>query len=530
MRKIVALVGVLVLVASMTSAINGTNGTRDAYIEDTCIVPLHKTIATSNLQGNVQISAGEENDITPTITVDGNGRVVVAYLSQASILEHYIYLAYSEDGSTWELPAYVYTESGVAASPYLDYMPGTGKVTLSYVDPATNEYAVHGWYIGDITDTETYDGIRWGWTDSENYQYVASTSVEYLFLQMVLCDEPGRGLMGVPTLIYWTPEWDHPTEIGGGYYDGQSILKTAPSIDPEMATGANKMIMVMQHNNETTGHSEIAYKMTVTDLDLLLTSGGGPGGMDKYADIEVWPWQGYLGKGNGDSAHPSVAASGSNFVVVYMNNDNIYGDWDIICAYSNDDGETWETSVVAGEHPVDETYPAVYMMGNTVYVAYIKEGNLYLVKSEDGGATWSEPEQINDVDGSVVAGENYVDICSKGIVWVDNRNGNNDIYFATLPAPIIKVSISGGFGVKANVCNEGTEAAQNVPWSVDLTGLVFLGKHAEGTIDTLNPGDCTTVGPGLVFGFGPTTITATVGGKTATASGFVLGPLVLGVS
>ncbi|HHF55818.1 MAG TPA: hypothetical protein ENL42_02745, partial [Thermoplasmatales archaeon] len=133
MRKIVALVGVLVLVASMTSAINGTNGTRDAYIEDTCIVPLHKTIATSNLQGNVQISTGEENDITPTITVDGNGRVVVAYLSQASILEHYIYLAYSEDGSTWELPAYVYTESGVAASPYLDYMPGTGKVTLSYV-------------------------------------------------------------------------------------------------------------------------------------------------------------------------------------------------------------------------------------------------------------------------------------------------------------------------------------------------------------------------------------------------------------
>jgi len=58
---------------------------------------------------------------------------------------------------------------------------------------------------------------------------VASTSVETLFLQMVICDEIGYNLPSNPTLIYWTPEWDHPPEIGGGYYDGQSILKTAPA-------------------------------------------------------------------------------------------------------------------------------------------------------------------------------------------------------------------------------------------------------------------------------------------------------------
>ena len=163
-------------------------------------------------------------------------------------------------------------------------------------------------------------------------------------------------------------------------------------------------------------------------------------------------------------------------------------------------------------------------------MAYAKNGNVYLVKSTDGGATWSEPEQINEVDGTVSMEEKCIDICSRGIVWIDTRNGNKDIYFATLPAPIIKIDLAGGFGVKANVCNEGSEAAENVPWSVDLTGLVFVGKHSEGTIDTLNPGESVTVGPGLVFGFGPTTITANVGGTTATASGFVLGPLVLGVS
>ena len=297
-----------------------------------------------------------------------------------------------------------------------------------------------------------------------------------------------------------------------------------------MATGANRMIMVMQHDNATTGHTEIAYKMTVTDLDLLLTSGGGPGGIDKYADIEVWLWQGYMGKSDlADAAHPSVAASGSNIVVVYMSNDNIFGDWDIVCSYSSDDGETWNTATVAGVPQVDEMYPAVYMSGNTVYCAYIKDNNLYLVKSEDGGATWSEPEQVNDQDGTVVAGENYVDICGKGIVWTDNRNGNLDIYFAPLPAPIIGVSISGGFGVKATISNSGTVAAENLAWSVDLSGLVFVGKHAEGTIASLEPGASETVGPGLVFGIGPTTITVNAGGTTATASGFVLGPMVLGV-
>jgi len=175
-------------------------------------------------------------------------------------------------------------------------------------------------------------------------------------------------------------------------------------------------------------------------------------------------------------------------------------------------------------------YPAIYAAGNTLYVVYVKSGNLYLVKSTDGGQTWSEPEQVNEVDGTVSMEEHTADICSRGIVWVDTRNGNKDIYFAPLPAPIITIGISGGFGVKATISNEGTEAAENLDWSVDLSGAVFIGKHAEGTIDTLNPGESVTVGPGLVFGIGPTTITVNAGGVTATASGFVLGPLVLGVS
>jgi hypothetical protein len=224
------------------------------------------------------------------------------------------------------------------------------------------------------------------------------------------------------------PDLEFPTEIGAQYFDGQSILNTAPATNIDIETGQDYFYLLFEHDNETTGHSEIAFKKSVTDLELLYTSGGGPGGMDKYADIEAMPWQMYLVKGDFDAKDPSVGASGNNVVVVYMINDA--GDWDIKCSYSNDDGDTWKSIVVADNHPTDELYPTVYMTGNTVFCTYIKDGNLYVIKSEDTGATWGEPQQLNEESGTVIAEPRSVEISEAGIVWTDNRNGNKDIYYA----------------------------------------------------------------------------------------------------
>ena len=122
----------------------------------------------------------------------------------------------------------------------------------------------------------------------------------------------------------------------------------------------------------------------------------------------------------------------------------------------------------------------------------------------------------------------FVDITEAGIVWEDTRDGNKDIYYAQLPAPRLEIGLSGGFGLTVHVENNGQEAAKNVNYDIELSGLVFMGKSTTGTIDELAPGTSQDIKV-LAIGIGPVTASVTVGGASATAKGFLLGPLLLGL-
>jgi len=115
--------------------------------------------------------------------------------------------------------------------------------------------------------------------------------------------------------------------------------------------------------------------------------------------------------------------------------------------------------------------------------------------------------------------------------WTDDRNGNNDIYFDTLDMPIIGVGeISGGLGVTATITNTGTADAENIEWSISLSGLVFLGRETTDIAEIVPAGGEVTIKSGLLFGIGPVEITVTAGEAAKKASGFLLGPLLLKVS
>jgi hypothetical protein len=81
-------------------------------------------------------------------------------------------------------------------------------------------------------------------------------------------------------------------------------------------------------------------------------------------------------------------------------------------------------------------------------------------------------------------------------------------------------NITGGlFKVKATIKNIGAVAANDIDWSITVTGgFILLGRETNGSIASLNPGDEQTITSKPIFGFGKTIvkIIATAPGSTAS--------------
>jgi hypothetical protein len=216
--------------------------------------------------------------------------------------------------------------------------------------------------------------------------------------------------------------------------------------------------------------------------------------------------------------------------VVFQSNEN--GNEDIMCVHSTDRFETYTVTTVMDSSD-DELYPSLIAYGDSASCTFYMNGDLYVSQTSDMGATWTEPEKINDQDGTVVGAWRTAQVTNNGhLVWTDNRNGNTDVYYDNVgaPGPILSVeSVSGGFGVKATINNLGTSDADNVEWSMVFDGPVFIGKEKSGTV-TVPAGGEATISSGFIFGIGSASVTVTVGGASKTASGFVLGPFAIGMS
>ena len=481
-----------------------------------------QTMCTENLGGIALVSVGsEEDNYCPAITKDQQGNIVVTWTSDISILETNIGLGYSDDGNTWNAN-YVALEDAMPKFSDIAYVHGAD---FEGGGDFTGLWGVFGDVLGnfegfyrmtDITDDTTYEVYTWS-SESPDITYCAiSDNTWYKDMYYDITGPTNMyieysslcGLDACPLHMFA----DGALEGGAVmFHDCQQGLATAPAYDPDLVcihdstpaqTVNDYLLLTWQYDDPEEGN-KIVFKKIIPDEE---------------SDIEYTPYEFYIGPGT----NPNIGASGDKSVVTYMNNGNV------VSAYSSDRGTTFDTTTIGPGN-----YPAVYMSGSNAYCVYINNGNLYLVGSSDAGATWGEPERINDVDGTVVEEENAIDIHPAGIVWTDNRDGNKNIYYGSgVAAPEINIAtISGGFGVSAEIENVGSADATNVQWSIDLEGgLVIVGSHADGTIPTLAAGTSQTVKIGFVLGIGGVTITVAADGATKTASGTVLGPFVIGVA
>jgi hypothetical protein len=102
-------------------------------------------------------------------------------------------------------------------------------------------------------------------------------------------------------------------------------------------------------------------------------------------------------------------------------------------------------------------------------------------------------------------------------------------------APSMQIAIAGGFGVKATITNNGPIDLTHINWSITLDGgLILAGKSTTGAMPGLENGGERIVKPSFVLGFGKTSILVSATSDEGViadvnATGFVLGPFVLGV-
>ena len=162
------------------------------------------------------------------------------------------------------------------------------------------------------------------------------------------------------------------------------------------------------------------------------------------------------------------------------NNGTIYILWSDNTAYPNryinlsiskDNGETFETNTIETS---DYYYSDITTNDEGIIYIICKDSNsdiskIYLLKSEDGGKSFSEKKRVDDQESikhtiTIKAFKNMV-----YAVWYDYRNDNYDIYFAE------SNDYGENFQTNEKVNDDKTQAKQESPTTaIDDNGYLFI--------------------------------------------------------
>ena len=460
---------------------------------------------------DVKVTTSEDDEIEPAIGIDPDDEYLLAYTTEVDFTVNDIVWTFSTDeGQTWD-PGIYYQIDGIESHPAISYM-GVDKSFTGTIqgDPIEGNGAYQFRFLcTDPTDTDTYEMTHWDWSASFPYADRLIPDIGGYNLDekpwwygVITCVGTRDVRVDMPIFNYanyvdegsgWSSYWD----------EYQGCENTAVDVD---LTNGNF-------------YSVWDY-MDGADWDLIMIPGGcldtnGDGYLDYYTESIIG--------GAENTKYPAIGAN-DDYVMIVAQTDEA-GNQDIVCYYSDDAGANFEKSFVANS-VADETYPTIVVYGEQATCTFIMDGDLYFSKTNNGGETWSTPEQVNDVAGTVYNEFRNADITTDGtVVWADEQMGNLDIFLDNVggvATPKIEIQeIKGGLGVSAVIVNTGDAPATNVPWTITITGglLNRINKVKTDTIGTLNPGDSVTVKSGIFFGFGKIAIEVNAGTATETANG-----------
>jgi hypothetical protein len=187
---------------------------------------------------------------------------------------------------------------------------------------------------------------------------------------------------------------------------------------------------------------------------------------------------------------PAVAAANNNVLVVTeLTNDSLPDDHDIICWYT-DDGNTsnFEISVVAGSLGSEKHPEIEYVGGNSFVCAFYMDGKVYRSRTNDGGATWSEPVLVSGTD-NVQDGHGCIMITNGGtkIFWSKTGTGNTRILNLARLETRVELSVDDIWD-SATTCPRGDAMYNYVTVTVwDANGNPVAGIPAASFAFTVTP-------------------------------------------
>jgi hypothetical protein len=447
-------------------------------------------VAPSSILGNIPIATTSEPEIQPALAADTSGWSFGGYALQHGILDSDIVLTSSIDGGkTWKSsnikdmwPEIV----GYRSYPAVDYR-GPGHRFVATFTPDINDAMGSTLYVitaDNPSDTATWSMVTqdctWvqihdresndiaGYSNREDWWYgivVSTADSDYNSAPYVPCTN-------VP---FFNLPYTESTSWAWWFYDYENCHHA--SIDLVQSSG--KFYAAWDYYDETAPEKGRDILLVTGDADNITTTWS--------VNIQV------LG-GNENNTYPDVAATENGYVyIVAQANDLSTGDQDIICFYSHDRGTTWQTSTIAADPNKNEMYPSITADGESATCVYTVDGNLYQTTTEDGGATWGASAKVNDVDGTVISEYHMGSVCKTGAFWMDNRNGNADIYFAAITpgapdAPTITGPASGdaktAYDYKFVTTDyQGDQVLYYVDWG-DGTNTGWIGPFASGAEQT----------------------------------------------